>query len=359
MQAQEQHTQAQEPIIQEPIMETAMPKQKKVSRCGNCKEPGHKKAKCPMPLVVPEPNAPITVSDIGIWSTGNTRSDNDAANKIRERVFEMLANGLMPETFTTDAVYGASWLALAEEVKNAIQMLVSEPVVYTHYRVKLLAGRGHNHDFDIVFMNGDTVVAKRELEFKFGAKSVDKLPQFLSMTAKSDLFNVPYPVYYYHNFMDAYLATDAGLAAVPKPTLTEYLENVYTTNYDVTPFIALLKSREEIAKPAKKKVVNASIKAYLEAHSREIKLDQFKEKLVAQNGKVYMLYEPRTKKFHMEKIEHGKNEFNLNDTFVRKGNVLEIPAGDMQYGLLLRWRNHKGILMPAWQISLKMLKFVK
>ena len=351
--------QSQQPT-QEPMLETAMPKQKKVTRCGNCREPGHKKAKCPMPLVVPKPDAPIIVSDIGLWSTGTTRSENDAANKIRERIFEMLANGLMPETFTTDAVYGASWLALAEEVKNTIQMIVSVPT-YTNYRVKLLAGRKNNHDFDIDFicLDGTTVVAKRELEFKFGAKSVDKLPQFLSLTAKTDLFDVPYPVYFYNKFLDDYLATDEGLAAVPKPTLTDYLDHLFTTNYDVTPFIALLKAREEIAKPAKKKVVNASIKAYLETHGREIKLDQFKDKLVAQNGKVYMLYEPQTKKFHLEKIEHGKTEFNVNDTFVRKGNVLEIPAGDMQYGMLLRWRNHKGILMPAWQISLKMLKLIK
>ena len=363
-QAQEQYTQAQQPIIQEPIMEAAMPKQKKVTRCGNCKEPGHKKAKCPMPLVVPEPPPEITVSDINWWGPGVTKkSDNDAANKIRERIVEMIANGRMPDTFTDDAEHGQQWTALAEKIKKFIEntLVTTQHIsAYTHYHVKLMAGLTNNYDFDISFLNGTTVVAKRELEFKFGAKSVEDLPQFLSMDAKTDLFDNCYPVYFYNKFLDDYLATDAGLAAVPKPTLTEYLKNIFKTNYDVTPFIALLKSREEIAKPAKDNVVNASFKSYLETHGREIKLDQFKEKLVAQNGKVYMLYEPRTKTFHIEKFEHCKNDFILDKMTIRNGNLLEIPAGDdMRYDMLLRWKNHKGVLKPAWQISLKMLKLIK
>ena len=38
---------------------------------------------------------------------------------------------------------------------------------------------------------------------------------------------------------------------------------------------------------------------------------------------------------------------------IRNGNVIEVQSGPTLYRLLLRWRNHKGILNPAWQISMK------
>lgn len=345
--------------IELPIEETAMPPPppaatpKKVRTCGNCHVAGHTKAKC---TALPEPPVEIKITDIIVWGLGKTSRDgNDAANKMRERIIEMIANGLLPKNFTADDEHGQQWSALVAEWNGIIQRLVSEEHIpaHTHYRVKLLAGRTHNYDFDIEFMNDVTVVSKRELEFKFGTNSVCKLPQFLSMRARSDLFDMSYPEYYYTNYIDTYLATDEGLAGLEKPTLEAYLNSVFSTNYNVTPFIAVLKARENNAKAAKNKVVNASIKAYLEAYSKQIKLDQLKEKLVAQNGKVYLLYEPKTKKFHLQKIEHGKTELNVNDITVRKGNVIVIPACDIQYGMLLRWRNHKGILMPAWQISIK------
>ena len=38
---------------------------------------------------------------------------------------------------------------------------------------------------------------------------------------------------------------------------------------------------------------------------------------------------------------------------IKNENTLIIGTETTTYGLLLRWRNHKGILNPAWQISMK------
>lgn len=40
---------------------------------------------------------------------------------------------------------------------------------------------------------------------------------------------------------------------------------------------------------------------------------------------------------------------------IKNGNILELKTSNNIYRLLLRWRNHKGILNPAWQISMKRL----
>ena len=45
------------------------------------------------------------------------------------------------------------------------------------------------------------------------------------------------------------------------------------------------------------------------------------------------------------------------NTIIRfAGNVIEVKSGLSIYNLLLRWRNHKGILNPAWQISKRIIQ---
>ena len=46
------------------------------------------------------------------------------------------------------------------------------------------------------------------------------------------------------------------------------------------------------------------------------------------------------------------NKFNK----INKNNTIEVISDKYKFNLLLRWRNHKGILNPAWQISLKELR---
>jgi hypothetical protein len=77
----------------------------------------------------------------------------------------------------------------------------------------------------------------------------------------------------------------------------------------------------------------------------------FSEKVKAtQTDKIYLLWSNGT--FHIDKVrEQEMTEMMFHS--IKNGNILELKSGQTIYGLLLRWRNHKGILNPAWQISMK------
>ena len=55
-------------------------------------------------------------------------------------------------------------------------------------------------------------------------------------------------------------------------------------------------------------------------------------------------------KFNVETIEEDVVE---KFVAIEKNNKIVLQGRKYKYCLLLRWRNHKGILNPAWQISLK------
>jgi hypothetical protein len=140
------------------------------------------------------------------------------------------------------------------------------------------------------------------------------------------------------------------------------LKKVTSTVYAITPFFAQLKSRELFFQKEKNEVVNASIADYLATYGHTINREAFSEKVKAtQTDKIYLLWSNGT--FHIDKVsEQEMTEMTFHS--IKNGNILELKSGrkgsqnESQpfgtiYGLLLRWRNHKGILNPAWQISMK------
>jgi hypothetical protein len=214
-------------------------------------------------------------------------------------------------------------------------------------------GRGYNYDADISYYNGDVVVGSAMIEFKNGGTNIDGLPQFLSLQAKAALFGgaETYDVFYYKNYLDKYLAVDSGLTEA-KPNLDLYLNQVTKTAYGVSPWFAQLKARELINQSEKNAVVNASITEYLTCHGPSIDITAFAQKIRAtQTGKIYLLWSNGS--FYIDKLATDEMT-GIVYKGIKNGNVLELQSGGgVIYGLLLRWRNHKGILNPAWQISMK------
>jgi hypothetical protein len=151
--------------------------------------------------------------------------------------------------------------------------------------------------------------------------------------------------------LDAYLAIDPEIT-LPKPPREEYLQNVIKTNYDCSPFFAQLKARELTLQKEKNKVVNQSITEYLTRNASMIHLDAFSEKVKeTQSEKSYVLWSKG--KFYLDSIA-PQEMTNLQFQSVKNGNVVLVKSeSNTVYSLLLRWRNHKGILNPAWQISMK------
>jgi hypothetical protein len=95
-----------------------------------------------------------------------------------------------------------------------------------------------------------------------------------------------------------------------------------------------------------------SITDYLTQYGNTINIEYFTEKVrTTQSDKIYILW--HNGKFYIDKI-HDNEMSGIYFHSIKNGNVIELKSSsNTTYSLLLRWRNHKGILNPAWQISMK------
>ena len=286
------------------------------------------------------------VADITHFFTTSAKKDNDAANKIREKVLTVAQNP--PPEFLTDPTHGSSWAKLRDEFNAILKKIVPEP--WTHVNVTLKAGRGHKFDFSVEFYNDGTIIATKKIEFKKGAATIKALPQVLSLLAKDPIMpGLKYHDYFYDHGLDAYLATDAGLTAA-KPTKDEYSRLVYNTS-PKGPLHAQMRANRALQKLAKNAVVNKSIKDYLDAHAATIDVAAFAKKVTeTQADKHFILWANGA--FHYDTIATTEIT-GFAYSHVKNGNAIIIVGPDCSYELLLRWRNDKGILMPAWQIKMK------
>ena len=70
-----------------------------------------------------------------------------------------------------------------------------------------------------------------------------------------------------------------------------------------------------------------------------------------QENKLFILWDCASKKFILDTIEVKNNILYCG---IKNKNTIVIKIGNNHndyYDLLLRWKNHKGILYPAWQIK--------
>jgi hypothetical protein len=214
-----------------------------------------------------------------------------------------------------------------------------------------MAGRAHNYDFVAIFYDANGgEIQQEKLEFKHNSKTLTKIPQILSLQDRFGLISVmSYAQYYYENYLDEYLATiECNLI---KPTLAEYMTLVSGTDH--TKFAMFGFMREAESTPSKKRcfeIVKESIRKYLELYSAQLNMAAFSAKLKeSQLGKKFLLW--NLKKFNVEML----SETDLNVTAIdriKNKNTIVVLSATYEYHMLLRWRNHMGILNPAWQISL-------
>jgi hypothetical protein len=289
----------------------------------------------------------IIVSDITHFFNKSKRNNNNAANKIRERIL-CVALSPSPE-FLTDATHGPSWTKLRDEFIRILNVITPEP--HTRVAVEQKAGRGHKFDFSAQFYNGDTLIATKKLEFKFGATSIKALPQFLSLTAKDAIMPGPkYHEHFYDHGLDAYIATDPEITAT-KPTKEEYCRIVYNTDSSCHPLFEQMRERRTIQTPAKNAVVNKSIKDYLAGHGASIDTAAFSKKVAeSQTDKHFVLWSNGA--FHYDHFA-ATEMTGFTYSHIKNDKVIVVNGPGCIYELLLRWRNDKGILMPAWQIGMK------
>jgi hypothetical protein len=284
-------------------------------------------------------------SDIELFtksSSGTGRDENDKRNSLREAILSDGFNGKTAEFFD-DPVYGQAWKDLDKAFREAVESLGGEGPV----TVKRMGGRKHNYDF-LVRRSED-----HKVEFKFGGLSVDSLPEYFNPSADKPFHSTVYASFFYHN----YLPQIAALCGVDLPSEDVYLKAIHKNSSKLEFFNALKKCEDDPEKAKQKsRIVNESIAAFLEKERESTNLKALTEEFQrSQSGKKFMIY--NSGKFYHDKIE----ETELIATGVkeiRNGNVLVINSANpkTEHHMLLRWKNHKGVLFPAWQISMRRAK---
>ena len=292
------------------------------------------------------------IDSIDLFYKTGEKSNNDAENKIREDILVFLANPLLHEY-----AENVKWQELYARFHECLRSNFCDN--YSRVLIRKMAGRAHNYDFVAIFYDADGgEIQQEKLEFKHNSKTLTKIPQILSLQDRFGLISVmSYAKYYYENYLDEYLAASQGLLSqsdktiIQKPTLEEYMTLVSGTDYSKHGMFGFM--REAESKPTKKRcfeIVKESIRKYLELYSAQLNIAAFSAKLKeSQLGKKFLLWD--LKKFNVEML----SETDLNVTIIdriKNKNAIVVLSATYEYHMLLRWRNHMGILNPAWQISL-------
>jgi hypothetical protein len=289
------------------------------------------------------------VEEVAVLYAKNAKGDNDKCSKIRERVFNQALS--VPEAFLEHPEHGAQWEYLQREMKTLAHTLAQGN--YASVSIKPRGGRKYNYDAIFKYVDSSMApIGEVKVEYKCGATTIQKLPQILSLQAKFPMFSTTYDTWYYQNWLDKYLATDPGITET-KPSLEDYLGLVTNTEYDVLPLFQQLKDREDVQKKNKAAIVNDSIREYLKLHGPSLNLEMIVEKIRdTQLNKKFVLWHEGN--FHVDSLTRDDLAIDRIGS-IRNGNVVELFSKTARYDMLLRWRNHKGVLNPAWQISCKRL----
>jgi hypothetical protein len=293
----------------------------------------------------------ISAESIQAFFTAASRGENDAKNAVRESVLEMILTPAAAD-FCMEA---EQWFTIRSGWRDALGLVEDQEV-----SIKKMAGRKHNYDF-AVSSDGRT----QKVEFKCGAgvSSLADLPQILSLSGNFDLLlsgtDVPlYAEHFYKVWLPIYLEADADSTAGSDeelrsslPELDKYMKLVHQSNYDRHPFFRRLYDREEVNKAEKAAIVDQSISSYLLLAAGELDLDKLTTKLVeSQSGKRFVMWDSRAHKFNHAEI--SEDDLRLVEMVeITKNSIVVAAASGQRYKMLLRWKNHKGILLPAWQIS--------
>jgi hypothetical protein len=289
-------------------------------------------------------------ADINVMFDVCTKSNNDNSNKMRELLLERIFTHV-PESHFEDETYGEKWKTVRSEWKAFIETAHPE---HDTFEVHRKAGRGYNYDFDVVYKRDDDPDYRFTLpvEFKFNTPNLYKLPQILSLGCLPNVFLlVSYQEYYYDNYLQEYVALDPEITPIPERSV--YLSCVKGSNYNCNPFFQVLKERESFEQKKKAEVVDRSIQTYLERFGPEIRVPDVMKKIhESQANKLFAMW--HRGKFTSDSLTLSLETVAATVFHGNTKNTIRLRMPDnREFHMLLRWKNHKGVLLPAWQISIK------
>jgi hypothetical protein len=300
-----------------------------------------KELKLNLDIIKTDFNIDIAINDINVFNIITDKSKNDINNRKRELIiYFILQNKIYDKWYEMSN----EWRELKLKLNNFINLIINKP--FDKINIEYKGGRQYNYDFDLSYFIND-VAHNIKLEFKNNCKSLNNYPQFLSMSANNFVKNITYGEYFYDNYINKL----ASMYNITPPNKDEYLKYIYGSNYDKLSFFSYLKKNENNFKNEKKELVIESIKKYI--NIVDIDINELNKKFEThQCDKIYMLY--CDKVFHKDFI--NKDElFVIGINTIKNGNTLvfNTKKDTTKIHMLLRWKNHLGILYPAWQISIR------
>jgi hypothetical protein len=287
------------------------------------------------------------IEDIALfYKKGSSKETNDSENRIREDILVFLEKELPPE-YADNLRWSYLYARFHETLKSIC------PTEYDHLQIIKKGGRSFNYDFEIIYFNSsNNEIHRAKVEFKHNTSTIDKMPQILSLQDKFGLIGaMSYSEYYYTHYLDAYLAV-IGYTG-DKPSLTEYVALVAGTAHEKHPMFGYMRKAESgPCKAESADIVKESIHTYLYKYIVKFKVDEFSNKLIeSQKNKYFLLWD--LKRFHVDMLTEKDLQILHINIKPSKKNANTVIALSVKYEfqLLLRWRNHNGILNPAWQIK--------
>jgi len=293
----------------------------------------------------------ITVFDKAPKGGKGGRGKNDANNKLRENILLDISEEKIPEVFYEDETYGEKWIHIRDEFIPKLKGLCPEK--FDSYKMTKKGERKFNYDFSVDYYDSEKIVYSIEkLEFKFGAKSIHLHPQIYQKNTNWDIQDKQYHDYFYDHGLPHILALDPQSPPIIEREL--YNKLVMNTNPKCHPFFEYLRRAEELESVKRKAIVKKTIADYLKEYGPAINLEKFgKTMMETQSGKQYVLYDPTSKKFYLDRADFSVDSLVFGG--VVKNNTIVVNSGKYKFGLLLRWKNRQGVLHTAWQVSLKLL----
>ena len=350
----------------------------KMAKCGSCNSEGHKSTskKCPNYVAKPrvkkekvkiEKNTiTLKAQDILLFTEspkGKGRDPNDSSNKIREKILVETVRG-NTEQFTNDPVHKEAWSAFIKATKDAVKEVAKYINIdsYDKIEVESKGGRSKNIDLLLTFFIHGKEPIKISLEFKFNATCIKNIPEWFNPAANKDFHNTYYAEFYYDNYLVQ--LRDIYKIKVPLPSKEDYVKYIHSD----TPkgeFLIALDAADRLDSPTrKKKATNGpllklandlyiqSSLGFLNKVKDQTKLDVITQEFQrANNDKVFLLY--CSGKFYLDSI--SPDELIAKSVVeIKNDNTLVIQTAEenTQHHMLLRWKNHNGILFPAWQVKL-------
>lgn len=271
---------------------------------------------------------------------GSGRGANDANNKIRESLLVDLYHSTDPFLQELRCLW-----------RTFLSTLCPEP--YDDVIVTKRGGRSANYDFEILYRMNGVDVRTVKAEFKHNASRIEKLPQYFSPSADKPYTARLYADFFY-DFLDQICEIYPNITT-HKPERELYVKLVHNNDYDRHPFFRTLYDSEKSGTQAqakqKQKIVRESIKAYMAAYAGTLNVEQLtKDVRDRQTGKVFVLWNLR--EFVSDSIREEEMEITHVERIKNNNTIVAMSKSGTRHNMLLRWKNHLGVLYPAWQISL-------